>query len=241
MMTLTGSLKCWIGSMCKFFLIVFLLGITTIAVKAQLPDSLNKKSTVDKKLQDRRDSVKEHPIVPKVKEKVWHPDSNHSPHKAVMHSLMIPGWGQLYNHRIWKMPLIYAGLGAATYLYIINHNYYTQELAIAKFYEYGTTPATTDKNYAQYQLYRQYNVTADQVNSNVAYYKRNEEVSIFGFIAGWGIQMIDAYIDAKFQHSYTMDNNLTMKVSPSFINQPTFAGNFNPSYIPGLKLTFTTR
>ncbi|MGZ3830824.1 MAG: DUF5683 domain-containing protein, partial [Mucilaginibacter sp.] len=165
----------------------------------------------------------------------------HSPHKAVMHSLMIPGWGQLYNHQVWKVPLIYAGLGAATYLYIINHNYYKSELAIAKFYQSGTPPLSTDPNYNQYTLYQQYNVTADQVNSNVAYYRRNEEVSIFGFIAGWGIQMIDAYIDAKFQHSYTMDNNLTMKVSPSFINQPTFAGNFNPSYIPGLKLTFTTR
>ncbi|MGZ3755849.1 MAG: DUF5683 domain-containing protein [Mucilaginibacter sp.] len=227
--------------MYKCFLIVFLFCIISVAVIAQSPDSLAKKSIAEKKLQARLDSVKEHPIVPKVKEKVWHPDSNHSPHKAVMHSLMIPGWGQLYNHQVWKVPLIYAGLGAATYLYIINHNYYKSELAIAKFYQSGTPPLSTDPNYNQYTLYQQYNVTADQVNSNVAYYRRNEEVSIFGFIAGWGIQMIDAYIDAKFQHSYTMDNNLTMKVSPSFINQPTFAGNFNPSYIPGLKLTFTTR
>ena len=56
-------------------------------------------------------------------------------------------------------------------------------------------------------------------------YRRNRDLGILGIIGGWGIQMIDAYIDAKFIRSYTMDNNLSFKVSPAVISQPVYAFN----------------
>ena len=72
-------------------------------------------------------------------------------------------------------------------------------------------------------------------------YRRNRDLCILGLAAAWGIQVIDAYIDAKFKHSYTMDNDLTFKVAPTFINPPIYASNSFGSYIPGLKITFTLK
>ncbi|HEY0245085.1 MAG TPA: DUF5683 domain-containing protein [Mucilaginibacter sp.] len=224
--------------MYKKFLTVCLFAAIAFSAKAQQPDTLGRKPSVDKTLQDKRDSLKANPIVPKVKERIYHPDSNHSPHKAVMHSLMIPGWGQVYNHQIWKTPFIYTGLGLLVWAYNFNRVNYNTNLAIAKFRESGNPPAKGTKYYDLYQAYAPFSTQA--IDDAVTGYARNRDLSIFGFIAAWGIQMIDAYIDAKFQHTYSMDTNLSFKVSPSVI-QPAYAGNFGGSYIPGLKLTFALK
>lgn len=226
--------------MYKYFLVICLIAASVVAVKAQQIDTTGKSKT-DKKLRDRLDSVKANPIVPKVKEKVYHPDSNHSPHKAVMHSLMIPGWGQVYNRQYWKVPIIYTGLTLIVVYYEFNHRNYSVNLKIAHDRQKGIAPVPGDSEYDLYQQYDQYKISTQAINDAVTSYKRYEELGVFGFVAAWGIQLIDAYIDAKFQHTYSMDSNLSVKVSPSFINQPLFAGNFNSSYIPGLKLTFTLR
>jgi hypothetical protein len=225
--------------MYKKFLIVCLFAATTAIVKAQQPDTTKRKPTVTKSLQDVRDSVKNNPIVPKAKERIYHPDSNHSPHKAVMHSLMVPGWGQVYNHQYWKVPIIYTGLTLLVVAYNFNRVNYTENLAIAKFRESGVPPAKGTKYYDLYQAYAPFSTEA--IDDAVTGYARNRDLSVFGFIAAWGIQMIDAYIDAKFQHTYSMDTNLSLKISPSMLNQPVYAGNFGSSYIPGLKLTFALK
>jgi hypothetical protein len=222
-----------------FLIICFVL--LSVVVNAQQIDTLGQKSKTDKKLQQKLDSVKNNPIVPKSKERVYNPDSNHSPHKAVMHSLLIPGWGQIYNHQIWKVPVIYAGLGLLAWVYVYNQQNYSITLKIAQDREKGNTPKPGDKEYTLYNQYQQYNISSEAINDAVAGYKRDEELGIFGFVGAWGIQMIDAYIDAKFQHTYSMDSNLTMKISPVLMNQPVFAANFYGSYTPGLKLTFTIR
>jgi hypothetical protein len=171
------------------------------------------------------------------KEKEYHPDSTHSPHKAVMHSLMVPGWGQLYNHRWWKVPIIYTGIGLLGSAVVFNAKYYNQFVVLAKYRRDGVVPKPTDKYYAEYQLYLQVPVTnlTDAVDS----YRRNRDLSILGILGAWGIQTIDAYIDAKFIHSYTVDNNFSMRVTPSMINQPLYALNTTDAFIPGLKVTFT--
>jgi hypothetical protein len=220
--------------------IILFIGFAGAAM-AQKPQVADKKTRADS-IQAKHDSLRSKPFVPKITgEKVYHPDSNHSPHKAVIHSLLIPGWGQLYNHKWWKVPIIYTGLSLLAVAYIFNERNYTQNLAIAKFREMGTSPLPGDKNYNLYQLYFNYNVGDTAVDDAVRGYARDRDLSVFGFVAAWGIQTIDAYVDAKFMHSYSMDNDFSVKVSPQLINNPVYAGNFNGSFIPGLKLTFTLK
>lgn len=215
------------------FIFWLLLGLA-VAAKAQQPDTVAVKNKKDS-LNRVKDSVTSKRYYPKVtKEKTYHPDSLHDPHKAVMRSLMIPGWGQLYNHRWWKVPLIYGGLGLLGDVVVFNQKNYKEFLKEALLREKGIVgTAQNDKALA--------GVSNDDVVTWTNLYRRNRDLGILGFIGGWGIQMIDAYIDAKFIHSYSMDNNLSFKVSPGTIGQPMYALNSTSMFIPSVKITFTLK
>ena len=215
------------------FIFWLLLGLA-VAAKAQQPDTIAVKNKKDS-LNRMKDSVTSKRYYPKItKEKTYHPDSLHSPHKAVMRSLMIPGWGQLYNHRWWKVPLIYGGLGLLGDVVVFNQKYYKEFLKEALLREKGIS-GTPQNDPALV------NVSSADVVTYTNVYRRNRDLGILGFLGGWGIQMVDAYIDAKFMHSYSMDNNLSFKISPGAINQPVYALNSNTTFIPAVKITFTLK
>src|ERR1700760_3682276 len=108
---------------CLLF-IAFVIGFG-FAAKAQTLDTVATKTKTDS-LVHKSDSAKSKRYYPKItKEKTYHPDTLHDPHKAVMRSLMIPGWGQIYNHRWWKLPLIYAGIGLLGDVVVFNQHYYS--------------------------------------------------------------------------------------------------------------------
>ncbi|WP_183563406.1 DUF5683 domain-containing protein [Mucilaginibacter sp. SP1R1] len=209
---------------------------SAFAVKAQKADTagVNKKDTVRKASNTAPGS-----FAPPIKdEKAYHPDSLHSPHKAVMHSLFVPGWGQLYNHRWWKVPIIYGGIGLLGAAIIFNQKYYTEYITLAKYKRQGTAPGPNDKYYADFIAYGNSASETDFANAADGN-RRNRDLSILGIFAVWGIQTIDAYIDAKFIHSYTVDNNLAMKITPSVLGQPVYGQSANMAFIPALKITFT--
>ena len=215
------------------FLLLFLFGLTPVAL-AQQPDTLGAKNKKDS-LNHVKDSVTSKRYYPKIThEKIYHPDTLHDPHKAVMRSLMVPGWGQLYNHRWWKVPLIYAGLGLLGDVVVYNQKYYKMFLKEALLREKGIVG--TSQNNPDLV-----NVSNDDVVTYTDSYRRDRDLGILGFLGGWGVQMIDAYIDAKFIRSYTMDNNLSIKVSPGVMGQPVYALNSNSTFIPALKITFTLK
>ncbi len=228
--------------MTKYFLIICLIAGCYFNVAAQTPDTsrITTKTHRDSLVSTKRDSVKARTFAPKhKKEKVYHPDSLHNPHTALIRSLIIPGWGQVYNHKWWKVPLIYGGLGLLGYAEVYNAHYYNEFLAVSKYVEHGVTPTSKDKYYLQYTEYVGAGSTAlyDATDS----YRRDRDLCILGIIGAWGINIIDAYIDAKFIHSYSMDNNLTLKIKPGLINQPVYAQSIGGSYIPGIKISLVLR
>ncbi|MFI5139943.1 MAG: DUF5683 domain-containing protein [Sphingobacteriales bacterium] len=226
--------------MYKYLLLIWLSAAFSFVAAAQSPDtsSAQLKSKTDSIQFKKNDTtVSATPVVKKKKEKVYHPDSLHSPHTAIMHSLLIPGWGQVYNHRWWKVPVIYGALGALGYYIVWSNDQYVKILNVSLLREHGQVPVKGSKYYDLYQAY--YNANITQLTSYTDYYRRIRDLDILGVFVAWGVNVVDAYIDAKFMNAYTVDNNLSMKVSPVLMNQQTFAQNFSNSYIPGLKITFT--
>lgn len=221
--------------MYKFLFVIGFMMVFAFAAAAQTADtaSTGKKDTIKKASNTAPGSF----APPIKKEKAYHPDSLHSPHKAVMHSLMVPGWGQLYNHRWWKVPIIYGGIGLLASAVIFNQKYYSEFITLARYRERGVAPVKGDKYYDDYILYA--NVSDQNIRDVADNSRRNRDLSILGILAAWGIQTIDAYIDAKFIHSFTVDNDLSMKVTPGLIGQPVYAQNVNSAFIPALKITFT--
>jgi hypothetical protein len=225
--------------MYKYLLTCILLIGLSATVMAQAPQ-LDTVRTKKENLNLKRDSATSKPFVPKIKKdnKIYHPDSLHDPHKAVVRSLMIPGWGQLYNHQWYYVPVIYAGLGLLVDAIIFNQNNYEPNLIVARYYEHGINPSPGDPQYKLWQVYYANGLQAQTVYDIVNSYRRDRDLSILGLLGAWGVQAIQAYIQAKFQHSYTMDSDFSMHVSPTILNQQNlFAEGLNGPVIPGIKLT----
>ncbi|OOQ57473.1 DUF5683 domain-containing protein [Mucilaginibacter pedocola] len=229
----------------QLFVTVLFIGFATVCL-AQTTDTLAKRKDTTSVV--KRDTVVRSSFAPKIKkEKTYHPDSTHIPSLAVKRSLIVPGWGQVYNKKYWKVPIIYGGIGLLGAAVIYNQRYFQQFLALAKITKTGTEPKPGEPLYAsylkyqtEYELYKSagYQALADASDS----YLRNRDLSILGILLAWGIQAVDAYVDAKFISSYTVDNDLSLRVTPGLINQqPVYAANFSGSYIPGIKITFTLK
>ncbi|WP_448702809.1 DUF5683 domain-containing protein [Mucilaginibacter sp. AW1-3] len=225
----------------KRYLLIIVLLFAGLTLKAQTPDTVehrNKKDSAN--IKHAPATLK--PFKPEVirykKEPVYHPDSTHSPHKAAMLSLYIPGAGQIYNrHGLWwRLPALYTGLGLLAHAIVVNNEQYHIFLKEAQWREQGRPLDSNGQN--TLEPYPQYNFASDAAIVGAKDgYRRNRDLSIFSFVAVWGINIVDAYVEAKFIHSYTMDDNLSFKISPGIINQPVYASNFNSTFIPTLKIT----
>ena len=125
---------------------------------------------------------------------------------------------------------------------------YSRFLALAKIARTGTIPVNpSDPNYRSYQKYKteyQLYVVQNRYDpatlSNIASnYQRNLQLSILGIAGFWGINIIDAYIEAKFIHSYSIDNNLSIKIAPGFTEPLYCANNTMQAHSPALKIIFS--
>lgn len=117
-------------------------------------------------------------------------DLTHSPMKATLYALVLPGLGQAYNKKYWKMPIVWAGMGGVIYAINFNTNKYNE----AK-YEFGLEPS-------------------DQNQRALKYWRRYMELSYIGLIVVYTLQVLDAYVDAQL-YSWNVNENLSMGVVPS--------------------------
>lgn len=149
-------------------------------------------------------------------------DTGHSVQKATLRSALIPGWGQVYNKKWWKVPIIYAGLGTTAYLAVDNHN--TYQIFINAF------ESRLDDNTANDQLL-QYNER--QLIELQDIYRRWRDLSIIigGLI--YALNILDAHVDAHL-FDFDLSDDLTARWQPSLLRS-TFAP---PSVGLGLTLHF---
>ncbi|GGH18320.1 DUF5683 domain-containing protein [Pedobacter zeae] len=196
---------------------------------------LSKPVDTAKKPMTRRDSVKAKYVNP----------GKVAGRKAVFRSMIIPGWGQLYNIQILndgygtragksqffqklytggKIAAIYGGATALTLSLIDSRKNYKRFLAEAQYRE--THPG--DKSDL-----RQY---SDQgILDGKSLYKRNSQIVYFSYGLLYAANIIDAYVAARL-HFFNIDDNLSFRVMPSMINTNSMYG-FNAA--PALKLSLT--
>jgi hypothetical protein len=131
----------------------------------------------------------------------------HSPKKAALYSFMLPGLGQYYNKKYWKMPIIYAGLiglgiGIGTSQY--NYNLYRHEY-VHRILNDGRT-GNPDKP----EISR---LRDSDLPILTEHYRKNRDLFIIGTLAVYLLNVVDATVDA---HLFTFDvsEELTLKASP---------------------------
>lgn len=146
------------------------------------------------------------------------------PKRAVLASAIVPGLGQIYNKRWWKVPLVYGGFVGIGLVYEFNQRYYKDFLEEAQHRATHNGEPHPDKNYARYD---------DQAIINAKdFYRRNRDLSILAALGFHAIQIIDAYVDAKF-FRFDISDELSLKVEPAIQGQPVLNA-YTP--IPSIKI-----
>ncbi len=129
----------------------------------------------------------------------------HSPRKATLMSTFLPGSGQVYNKKYWKVPIIYVGFGALAYSINFNHTKYRTFL---NAYKDRLDGVTDDK----FKLY-----TNDNLNSLQTYYHRYRDLSVIGALALYLLNIVDATVDAHL-FAFDVSEDLSFRFRPTLIN-----------------------
>jgi hypothetical protein len=135
----------------------------------------------------------------------------HSPKKATIYSAVLPGLGQAYNRKYWKIPVIYAGLGACTYFFFTNNNEYqrTRKALIARL---DTDPLTIDNDFTDPRY------TDALLQDRKNYYRKSRDLSAIIAVLLYAANIIDADVDAHFM-GFNVDDKLSLQLNPS-IHEP---------------------
>jgi hypothetical protein len=131
------------------------------------------------------------------------------PRRAALKSAMLPGLGQIYNKRWWKVPLVYGGFVGIGLVFEFNQRYYQIFLKEAQFRQ--ENPGKKEN-----PLYAPY--TTEGIISIKDSYRRDRDLSVLAGLGFYAITIIDAYVDAKF-FRFDISNDLTLQINPT-INQP---------------------
>ncbi|WP_254423362.1 DUF5683 domain-containing protein [Algoriphagus sp. A40] len=155
------------------------------------------------------------------KEKKEKPDYSSlpkNPRKATILSAVLPGAGQVYNGKAWKVPLLYAGFMTDVYFIGYNNKRY-QTFREALF-------AYDDGDQSQFP-----SLNREALVRNVDYWRQNRDLTILLLAAIYALNLIDANVDAHLS-GFDISDDLAMKIEP---NVGTFAAS---STSMGLTLKF---
>lgn len=129
----------------------------------------------------------------------------HSAHKATIYSAILPGLGQFYNQKYWKIPVVYAGIGTIYYLASSNAANYRKA---REAYNYV---ANEEEYPIDNDLVTRYSATDLQQIRD--YYRRNMELSWIVMGLWYALNVIDATVDAHL-FDYDIGEDLSLRIEP---------------------------
>ena len=138
--------------------------------------------------------------------------SEHSPRKAVIYAAVLPGLGQIYNKKYWKLPIVYAGFG--TFGYFINRNIKYYKDLRQGFLDYP------DHNLKYFPN----DITSEQIKRGMNIYKRYRDLSFIGVTAFYVLQIVDATVDA-YLFDWNVGQDISLRIEPSPVYPLNIPGN----------------
>ena len=233
----------------KHFLLILFCTVLANLAKAQVKDTVLR--TVDStKLLKKPEVIQKtgaNSKIDTVKSKYVNPGKV-AGRKAIIRSLIVPGWGQLYNiqllkdgygeragkshvlqkaYTIGKIGAIYGGFAALTIAYIDSRKNY--QLFLKELQYRFDNSAPFDPNGPFGERYSTSGITSGKNT-----FKRNSQIVIFSYGLLYLANVLDAYIAARL-HFFNVDDNLAFNIAPSLQNTTLYGGN----YVPSLKVVLT--
>ena len=168
-------------------------------------------------LAHKNDSLQQQAAM-EVPKKRWIPNSN----KSVWLAMVLPGAGQIYNRKYWKLPIIYGGFVGCAYALTWNSQMYK---------DYSQAYQDIMSNNPSQDSYLDFlppGYTVEDVNRQLEYfqstfkrkkdaYRRQRDLSVFIFIGVYLLSVIDAYVDAELS-DFDISKDLSMTFEPAVFN-----------------------
>ena len=167
----------------------------------------------------------------------WRPDTK----RAMWLALVLPGAGQIYNRKYWKLPIIYGGFVGCAYAMSWNNQMY---------HDYSQAYLDIMDDDPNTQSYNQFLHLGAQIDaSNIERYqeifrkrkdryRRWRDMSMFVMIGVYAFSVIDAYVDASLSE-FDISDDLSLRVEPTVINNNQRTRNPLRSSTLGLQCSLT--
>ena len=146
----------------------------------------------------------------------WKPN----PKRALWLGLVLPGAGQIYNRKFWKLPIIYGGIVGCAYAMSWNNQ---------MFHDYSQAYMDITDNDPTTESYNQFmhlgaKITKDNISryqtlfkSRKDRYRRWRDMSFFVLVGVYALSVIDAYVDASLSE-FDISKDLSLRVEPAIMN-----------------------
>ena len=132
--------------------------------------------------------------------------ATHSPRKASIYSAVLPGLGQIYNRKYWKLPIVYAGLGGIGYGIFFNADRYQSYKDMYKY--------MLDNNLDEWEGY-----TRLQAEAYKDFHRRYRDLFVLLTAGFYILQIVDANVDAHLIN-YDISEDLGLVIDPVFKSSP---------------------
>lgn len=193
------------NSLNAFFLLVTCILVTGIC-NAQLPDSVKlvplPVDTASKKIVESKDTT----------------TKKHSARTAAIRSAIVPGLGQIYNKKYWKVPIVYTALGITGYIFLDNIKTYREyRFAYSARYKAAnaTSPADSADYYSLQNIYKI--IQPESIRAARDRFRKYIDYSVLFFVVFWGLNVVDATVDAHLKSfDVSPDLSLNLDLKPGY-------------------------
>jgi len=145
------------------------------------------------------------------------------PRQATIRSAILPGWGQVYNKKYWKLPLVYAAVGIPVYAFIYNRGWYVKTRDAAKMLAIADTANWQNRVDPRLHVFFP---GQDALGSLLNYrneYRRDMDYSILFVLLAWGLNVVDATVDAHLK-GFDISEDLSLKIKPTILTGTSAVG-----------------
>jgi len=138
----------------------------------------------------------------------------HSPRKAAIRSALLPGLGQIYNKKYWKLPIVYGALGTCAGIFIYNMGNY-KDTKFAYRVKYNMRVFRTDSASFVNIKDNLKPLSEESLKFYRNQFRRDIDYSAIVFILLWGLNVVDATVDAHLK-SFDVSPDLSLRIKPGY-------------------------
>lgn len=135
----------------------------------------------------------------------------YKPRTAIIRSALIPGWGQFTNKKYWKIPIVYAALGITTVIFFRNTKQYRE----ARDSYTNAIDGDPSNDYLIPQPYFTVKDQPERIRNFRNQVRQNVDYTVLFFIAFWGLNVVDAAVDAHLK-TFDVSDDLSLQIKAGY-------------------------